>query len=106
MKITKIAQVQQGGAVFQNALDPRMSTILRQALASSGLSKQKVLPFLEQLFSALGDVQISKVKQLIESLQEQPEQAPVQQPAQQQPVQQQPVQQVSTPATPESQNVQ
>jgi len=92
MKIIKIAQVpvpQQTGQAITEALDPRMATMLRQSLVGSGLTKQKVLPFLEQLFTALGDVQISKVKQLISALQEEPvqQQSSVQTPPVQAPVQ-------------------
>ena len=73
MKIKKIAQAQQAqqaqqvapspapaapaaGQQINQALDPQMKTLFNKALQGTGLSKQKVLPFLEQLFTAMGDV--------------------------------------------------
>ena len=93
MKITKIAQmapVAQNPAVqapvagdaFQEALDPRMKMLFVKALQGTGLSKKKVLPFLEQLFTAMGDIPLSKVTGLLKSLTAEDEsgQPPVQQP--------------------------
>ena len=51
-------------------MNPQMTVALRQAMQASNLSKQQAIPFLEALFTALGDVQISKVKEVIQSLQE------------------------------------
>ena len=56
------------GQALTNALDPKMRTLFNQTLIGTGLSKQKVLPFLEQLFTALGDVPISKITNVIKIL--------------------------------------
>jgi len=104
MKINKIAQAPvaqqpqqqpvqpQVGEQFHSALDPKMRTIFMQALQGTGLSKQKVLPFLEQLFTSMGDVPLSKVTGVIKALQSE-EEVQAQQPQQtQQPQAQQPQQ--------------
>ena len=96
MKITKIAQIQpqvaqpqQQGQALQGALNPNMKALILQALQGTGLSQQKVIPFLEQLFEAMGDVPISQVTGLLKALsQEQAQQAQQPQQVQAQPPQQ------------------
>ena len=78
----------QSGEQFNQALDPRLKTVFVKALQGSGLSKQKVLPFLEQLFQGLGDVPLSKVTGLLKALSD-TEPAQPAQPAQ--PMPQQPI---------------
>jgi len=70
MKMYRIAQApsQVAGDQFNQALDPRLKTVFVKSLQGTGLSKQKVLPFLEQLFTGLGDVPLSKVTGLLKSL--------------------------------------
>ena len=50
------------------SLNPKVAKDIKQALVGSGLSKQKIMPFLDQLFTALGDVPLSQIKNLINSL--------------------------------------
>jgi hypothetical protein len=89
MKIRKISQAQQmpipdqqgaqpiapqqQGQQIQQVMDPRIRKVFMQSLVGTGLSKQKVLPFLEQLFTGLGDVPLSKVTGLLKALQNDPE---------------------------------
>jgi len=83
MKITKISQVASptpspvpqpvqstpsAGEVLTDAIDPQIKTVFMQAIQGTGLNKQKVLPFLEQLFMAFGDLPISKVTGVIKAL--------------------------------------
>ena len=56
------------GQALTEALNPQMRTLFNKALQGTGLSKQKVLPFLEQLFTALGDVPLSKITGVIKAL--------------------------------------
>jgi hypothetical protein len=65
----QVTQTQQNTA-FMKELNPQIKKAITQALASSGLNRQKALPFLEQLLTALGDVPLSKVKETITSLTE------------------------------------
>ena len=67
------AQPYEAGEQFQGAMDPRIKKVFMQSLMGTGLSKQKVLPFLEQLFTGLGDIPISKVTGLLKALQQDPE---------------------------------
>ena len=63
---------QQTGEQFQQAMDPKLRTVFMKSLQGTGLSKQKVLPFLEQLFTGLGDIPLSKVTGLLKALQNDP----------------------------------
>jgi hypothetical protein len=81
MKITKIAQAQsqpqaqapQAGQQLQEAMDPKVKTVFMKALQGTGLSKQKVMLFLEQLFGGLGDLPLSKITNLLKALAQDPE---------------------------------
>jgi hypothetical protein len=59
---------EQPGQNVMGALDPKMKQVFIQALSASSLTKQQVLPFLEALFSGLGDIPISKVNAVIRAL--------------------------------------
>jgi len=63
------AQVTQDFSKAVN-LSPKIANDVKQILARSGMSKQKLMPILDQLFTALGDVPLSQIKNLINSLTE------------------------------------
>jgi hypothetical protein len=50
------------------SLTPQISKILKQVLNQSGLNKQKILPFLQNLFAALGNVPLSQIQKLVNDL--------------------------------------
>ena len=54
-----------------NQMNPQITMAIRQALQNSQLSKTQVMPFLNSLFAALGDVSFSSLKNAIQSVQEQ-----------------------------------
>ena len=68
-QVPQQTQTQQNTS-FMQELNPQIKKAITQALTSSGLNKQKALPFLEQLLTSLGDVPLSKVKETISSLTE------------------------------------
>ena len=61
------------GEQLQGAMDTKVKTVFMKALQGTGLSKQKVMPFLEQLIQGLSDVPLSKVTSLMKALAEDPE---------------------------------
>jgi len=58
---------------LMGSLNPQMQKALRQALVGSGLTKSKLIPFLENLFSAFGDMPISRIKGMLDTLVEEGE---------------------------------
>lgn len=49
---------------------PQIKQKIKNAISSSGLSKSKIMPFLQNLFMTLGDVPLSQIQKLINSLEE------------------------------------